>query len=331
MRIRYRLLRSADFHEYRTCLRRLFPDLKRCQLQGEAPRRFAGTIDQYRFSESDDESSISVLSSNARICAEIGTDHSIRAYLSKEPLLSITAGSNNWETKAPLGCKIAPPGQAIVTFGPGPLAILELQKRAVEEALRLFGSSTGIDVLASDSFVSESHVVSGALGFQIYSFLATLDREPEEIVDLHAFRSASHQIFVLRVAHALVVPVESEVRSAAVQNDAAISRAEEYIRSYGASRLTPLDLARHAGLSLRALQTLFHSKHGCTIGQYVKNHRLALARQMLEAAAGTHATVAEIATRSGFSHPSRFTQEYKARFGERPSHTLRRSVSRSCL
>ncbi|MEV6902279.1 helix-turn-helix domain-containing protein [Amycolatopsis sp. NPDC051372] len=39
---------------------------------------------------------------------------------------------------------------------------------------------------------------------------------------------------------------------------------------------------------------------------------------------GADRTVAEIASSCGFTHLSRFAQEYRARFGELPSETARR-------
>jgi transcriptional regulator GlxA family with amidase domain len=57
---------------------------------------------------------------------------------------------------------------------------------------------------------------------------------------------------------------------------------------------------------------------------YLREIRLQHARKDLSAADPTETTVTEIATRWGFLHPGRFSAQYRERFGEPPSATLRR-------
>jgi transcriptional regulator GlxA family with amidase domain len=57
---------------------------------------------------------------------------------------------------------------------------------------------------------------------------------------------------------------------------------------------------------------------------YLREIRLQHVRKDLSAADPTETTVTEIATRWGFLHPGRFSAQYRERFGEPPSATLRR-------
>jgi transcriptional regulator GlxA family with amidase domain len=58
--------------------------------------------------------------------------------------------------------------------------------------------------------------------------------------------------------------------------------------------------------------------------QYLRNARFEKAREALRRARPEE-SVTEIAMTLGFSHMGRFSVEYRRRFGERPSETLRRS------
>jgi AraC-like DNA-binding protein len=57
--------------------------------------------------------------------------------------------------------------------------------------------------------------------------------------------------------------------------------------------------------------------------EFLRRIRFERARDELLAADGG-ATVLAVALRWGFSHPSRFAVEYRTRYGESPSETLRR-------
>jgi AraC-like DNA-binding protein len=102
-----------------------------------------------------------------------------------------------------------------------------------------------------------------------------------------------------------------------------IRRVSEYLDAHPEETLRAGKLARVAGCSLRALQATFSQMCGLRLGDYVRRHRLARARTLLEnAQAGS--TVSALAAQAGFSHMARFAQAYKARYGESPSQTLRR-------
>lgn len=99
---------------------------------------------------------------------------------------------------------------------------------------------------------------------------------------------------------------------------------DEYIEAYPELPHTPADLAVQANCSVRALQKAFKINAGQTPMLYLRERRLRWAREKLTEAQPGAITVAAIAASCGFTHLGRFAKEYKKRFGEAPSATLRR-------
>lgn len=99
--------------------------------------------------------------------------------------------------------------------------------------------------------------------------------------------------------------------------------AKDFIEQHLAEPLTVGDIARAAGVSERTLQSLFRDELWTSPMAYVRDRRLERARADLADAAPGTVSVTLVATRWGFGHLGRFAAEYKARFGESPSRTLR--------
>ncbi|MFC3450182.1 helix-turn-helix transcriptional regulator [Amycolatopsis speibonae] len=84
------------------------------------------------------------------------------------------------------------------------------------------------------------------------------------------------------------------------------------------------DIARACRVSVRALQLAFRRHLDTTPMAYLRQVRMDRARaELSDAAEGT--TVTRVAAKWGFLDGSRFSAQYRAAFGESPSHTLRRS------
>ena len=79
------------------------------------------------------------------------------------------------------------------------------------------------------------------------------------------------------------------------------------------------DLRQALGVPMRALHNAFVAVHGLSIHRYLRLHR---ARAALRAGRefNSHATIAALSR--GFWHLGRFSQEYRALFGELPSGTI---------
>ena len=102
---------------------------------------------------------------------------------------------------------------------------------------------------------------------------------------------------------------------------------EEFILENADQPFSLGDLAVVGGVSARSLQYAFRRRRGCSPMEFVQRVRLERVRDNL-ATPDHRATVTSIAMRWGFLHLGRFAEEYRARFNEKPSETLRRSLLR---
>ena len=120
---------------------------------------------------------------------------------------------------------------------------------------------------------------------------------------------------IVQPSHTLAVPLPRGVRRALDTMDA------------DAGRDWSLDdLARAASLSARTLQRQFQVFLGQTPLAKLRDIRFDRARrELLQAAAG--AKVMDIALRWGFPHLGRFSIEYRRRYGETPSQTIKRQTA----
>ena len=88
-------------------------------------------------------------------------------------------------------------------------------------------------------------------------------------------------------------------------------------------------LCRAAGVSSRTLARAFRATRLTTPLQYLHDLRLTEARHSLLSGCSDAKSVTEVATRFGFRELGRIAGEYRERFGETPSQTLRRTA-RTC-
>ena len=86
--------------------------------------------------------------------------------------------------------------------------------------------------------------------------------------------------------------------------------------------LTMDEVSSALNVSEQWIRESFKSTIGINVYQYARESKLRAAYQMLTT--GTH-SVTSVATQLGFNHLSRFSQYYKAQFGELPIHTLRKA------
>ena len=89
-------------------------------------------------------------------------------------------------------------------------------------------------------------------------------------------------------------------------------------------KISMADLVAYCGVAERTLHKHFRAFMAVSPLEYWRRLRLAAAREdFLKGVNG--ASVTEVATRFGFNHFGRFSQQYRHCFGETPSATLRRS------
>jgi AraC-like DNA-binding protein len=102
-----------------------------------------------------------------------------------------------------------------------------------------------------------------------------------------------------------------------------VKHALDYMQEMLGSPITIADIAAASGIAGRTLFKHFQDYHGISPMRYLRNARFERARDAL-LQADPEGSVTAIAMNWGFSHMGRFSVEYRRRFGESPSETLRR-------
>jgi len=109
-----------------------------------------------------------------------------------------------------------------------------------------------------------------------------------------------------------------------------VRAAEEYIRANAHLPLSLGDICRAAGVNVRTLQHAFQKKRGRCPMQFLREVRLQEVRAALSQPS-EDTSVTGVAAHWGFLHFGRFAREYRCRFGELPSETLRRAQRKAHL
>jgi AraC-like DNA-binding protein len=102
-----------------------------------------------------------------------------------------------------------------------------------------------------------------------------------------------------------------------------VKRAVDYLESHLELPLTMADLIAASEVPGRTLVKHFRDFKGTSPMRYLRQARFERVRQAL-LAADLEESITAIATHWGFTHLGRFAGEYRRRFGESPSDTLRR-------
>lgn len=104
-----------------------------------------------------------------------------------------------------------------------------------------------------------------------------------------------------------------------------IQQAMDFIDDHLAERITMESLAGAVHMSVRSIQQGFRSELGMSPMAFVRERRLERVHEELtDAIPSDGVTVTAVAERWGFHHLGSFSVEYRKRWGEAPSETLRR-------
>jgi len=101
-----------------------------------------------------------------------------------------------------------------------------------------------------------------------------------------------------------------------------VKRAIDYLQAHLDAPVTLVNLVEASGTPGRTLFRHFRDSKGISPMRYLRNARFQQVRRALMAAQPGE-TVTMIAMNCGFGHMGRFSVEYRQRFGESPSETLR--------
>lgn len=156
------------------------------------------------------------------------------------------------------------------------------------------------------------------------SFVRQLDRDGsilEHPAALASFENALITGMLLGLDHNLVDLLHKPQPDAGA---AMVRRVEAYLEAHASEPIDMLILARTTDHSVRSIHRAFQLYRDYTPMSFLADVRMRLARRMLLDARGG-ARVTTIAFECGFSHLGRFAVDYKRRFGESPSETLKRA------
>jgi AraC family transcriptional activator of tynA and feaB len=115
--------------------------------------------------------------------------------------------------------------------------------------------------------------------------------------------------------------LKSEVRTGPVTAPHLVGIKAEMQARLADTRLSPVETARAAGISVRSLYRLF-AREQQTFSQVLLDLRLAYARSLIER--NTPHSLTTVAMNSGFGDSAHFSRAYRARFGEAPRQTRER-------
>lgn len=135
-------------------------------------------------------------------------------------------------------------------------------------------------------------------------------------------KSMAEDAMRLSVAAAGHLP-QADASFRAVQRRVALVRqAEALLANRIGEPLYSEDLQQALGVPMRTLHNAFVAVHGMSIHRYLRLRRLHQARAALRAGRASSSHVKIAALSYGFWHLGRFSQEYRALFGELPSETI---------
>jgi AraC-like DNA-binding protein len=133
--------------------------------------------------------------------------------------------------------------------------------------------------------------------------------EPTNAMTPKSGKNSTSKVHVAASAAALPdLPLEPRIRKI-------LERAES-----GAA-LNIRDLAREFHLSPSYLQKLFKHETGLRMGEWLNEHRLQHAAQLLES---SYLSIKEITHTVGYEHPSSFNRAFERRFTEPPARYRKR-------
>jgi AraC-like DNA-binding protein len=105
-----------------------------------------------------------------------------------------------------------------------------------------------------------------------------------------------------------------------------VERCEHFARLQRFDGVRLADLCRVGFASERRVRGAFHDVRGVAPLEWLRRLALDEVHEVLIRVEPTEASVTDVAVSHGFAHVSRFAAEYRHRFGENPSRTLRAVV-----
>jgi AraC-like DNA-binding protein len=201
--------------------------------------------------------------------------------------------------------------------------ILKLSRRSIEGHLSQQLGRQVDEVIDFDFGLDLAGPAGSALLASVEFLGRELDR-PGGLADMPLARDQLEAFVMTQLLHAgrhqfsdeLAAPVDPVRRGR-------LAPIVAYMEAHADEPLTPQELARVGCMSVRTLHASFQAAMGESPMAYLRRMRLDHVRAELLRCDPATTGVTEVALRWGFLHPSRFSQQYRERFGELPRETLR--------
>ena len=201
--------------------------------------------------------------------------------------------------------------------------ILKIPRTSLEAHL---GELLGTPVAEVLDFDFGLDLTTGA-GQSLYSAVQFLAREldrPGGLADMPLAREQLEAFVMTQLLHAGRHQFSDALaRPAEAVRYGRLAPVVTYMEQNADQALTPQELAKVGCMSVRTLHASFQQTFGESCMSYLRRVRLDHVRAELLRSDPTEVRVTEVAMRWGFLHQSRFAQQYRDRFGELPSSTLR--------
>ncbi len=202
-----------------------------------------------------------------------------------------------------------------------PILLVRLERQAVEAALsRMLGRRLHDPLRFAPLFeLSSPESIRWSIAVQLLSTESMLEQS------LLASPFGRQSIEDLLVSSLLLLQPSNHSGSLRQQATSGLMReAASYIERHLAEPFSLATLAHAVHVSPRQLQQSFRERLGTTPTAYVRDQRLQRVRaDLADADPRRGVTVAAVAQKWGFAHAGRFAIQYRERFGETPSQTLR--------
>lgn len=205
---------------------------------------------------------------------------------------------------------------------------IKIERAALEATL---AELTGVKAERPIEFDLEFRAASGRAEclYQLVAYVCQQLELSSTLIDGAATRSRIEELIL-----AMVLESQNHNYSYALEEPQAdegelpprfIGLAIEFMSSHADQKLRLADIATASGASVRSLGAAFRKYRHMTPMEFLRDTRLNYVRAALQKARNRDMTVTQVACRWGFRHLGRFAADYRERFGESPSDTLRRT------
>ncbi|MBX9777646.1 MAG: AraC family transcriptional regulator [Xanthobacteraceae bacterium] len=219
-------------------------------------------------------------------------------------------------------CRPSKPAAVLRTEAPISALSLRFSKAAMSRQL---GALIGEPVDAAPEFALAMNLTAGyGRLFASYLLLAVADFKratPSNPIAIHGLEEFIISQLLMSHPHNFSAALRRTDRPIAPRD---MKRAIDFMQAMIDAPIGIAEIADAAGIAGRTLFKHFHDVYGTSPMRYLRNARFEKVRDALRRAEPQQ-SVTEIAMAWGFHHMGRFSVEYRSRFGERPSDTLKRA------